>query len=42
MNNLLNVTRLQAGVSRVKLEPCDLSDIVGAALEELEASTEEK
>jgi K+-sensing histidine kinase KdpD len=39
MNNLLNVTRLQAGISRVKLEPCDLSDIVGAALEELEAST---
>jgi K+-sensing histidine kinase KdpD len=35
MNNLLNVTRLQAGVSRVKLEPCDLSDVVGAALEEL-------
>jgi signal transduction histidine kinase len=39
MNNLLNVTRLQAGVSRLKLEPCDLSDVVGAALEELEAST---
>jgi K+-sensing histidine kinase KdpD len=39
MNNLLNVTRLQAGVSRLKLEPSDLSDLVGAALEELEAST---
>jgi K+-sensing histidine kinase KdpD len=39
MNNLLNVTRLQAGMSRVKLEPCDLSDVVGAALEELGAST---
>ena len=39
MNNLLNVTRLQAGVSRLKLEPSDLSDVVGAALEELEAST---
>jgi len=35
MNNLLNVTRLQAGVSRVRLEPCDLFDAVGAALEEL-------
>jgi two-component system sensor histidine kinase KdpD len=35
MNNLLNVTRLQAGASRLKLEPSDLSDIVGAALEEL-------
>jgi K+-sensing histidine kinase KdpD len=35
MNNLLNVTRLQAGVSRVRLEPCDISDVVGAALEDL-------
>jgi K+-sensing histidine kinase KdpD len=35
MNNLLNVTRLQAGVSRLRLEPCDLSDVVGAALEDL-------
>ena len=39
MNNLLSVTRLEAGMSRVKLEPCDLSDVVGAALEELGAST---
>ena len=42
MNNLLNVTRLQAGASRLKLEPCDLSDVVGAALEELEASQREE
>jgi len=35
MNNLLNVTRIEAGVSRLKLEPCDLADVVGAALEEL-------
>ena len=42
MNNLLNVTRLQAGMSRLKLEPCDLSDVVGAALEELGASTQER
>jgi two-component system, OmpR family, sensor histidine kinase KdpD len=35
MNNLLSVTRLQAGASRVKLEPCDLSDVIGGALEEL-------
>jgi K+-sensing histidine kinase KdpD len=35
MNNLLSVTRLQAGASRLKFEPCDLSDVVGAALEEL-------
>ncbi len=38
MNNLLSVTRLQAGASRLKLEPCDLSDVVGAALEELGTS----
>lgn len=40
MNNLLSVTRLQAGVSRLKLEPCDLSDVLGAALEELGSSIE--
>ena len=38
MNNLLSVTRLQAGVSRVKFELSDLSDVVGAALEELGTS----
>jgi two-component system sensor histidine kinase KdpD len=42
MNNLLSVTRLQAGISRVKLEPCDLSDVVGAALEELGTSTQKQ
>jgi K+-sensing histidine kinase KdpD len=40
MNNLLSVTRLQAGASRLKLEPCDLADVVGAALEELGTSTD--
>jgi K+-sensing histidine kinase KdpD len=35
MNNLLSVTRLQAGASRTKLEPSDFADVVGAALEEL-------
>ena len=35
VNNLLSVTRLEAGVAWVKLEPCDLSDVIGAALEEL-------
>lgn len=38
MNNLLNVTRLEAGVWRVKIEPCEVSDVVGAALEELGTS----
>lgn len=38
MNNLLNVTRFQTGVPRLRLEPCDLSDAAGAALEELGTS----
>jgi len=42
MNNLLNVTRLQAGMARVKLEPCDLLDVVGAALEELGTATQKR
>ncbi|MDQ6760826.1 MAG: ATP-binding protein [Acidobacteriota bacterium] len=35
MNNLLNVTRLQTGIWRVRIEPSDLLDVVGAALEEM-------
>ena len=35
MNNLLNATRLQAGAWSIKVEPCDLSDVAAAALEEL-------
>ena len=42
MSNLLSVTRIQAGESRVKLEQCDLSDVVGAALEELGTATDER
>jgi two-component system, OmpR family, sensor histidine kinase KdpD len=42
MNNLLNVTRIQAGATRLKLEPCDLSDVIGAALEELGTSTQKR
>jgi two-component system sensor histidine kinase KdpD len=42
MNNLLSVTRIQAGVSRLKLEPSDLSDVVGAALEELGTLTQKR
>jgi K+-sensing histidine kinase KdpD len=40
MNNLLSVTRLQVGASRLKLEPCDLADVIGAALEEMGTSTD--
>ena len=39
MNNLLNVTRLQTGVWRVRIEPSDLLDVVGAAVEEMGTHT---
>jgi two-component system sensor histidine kinase KdpD len=42
MNNLLNVTRLQAGMSPARLEPCDLLDLVGAALEEMGTLKQER
>jgi hypothetical protein len=35
VNNLLSMTRLETGASTVKTEPCDLLDVVSAALEEL-------
>jgi two-component system sensor histidine kinase KdpD len=35
MGNLLNMTRLEAGVIRLKKEPCDIQDAIGAALEQL-------
>ncbi len=42
MNNLLNATRLQAGAWQVNIEPCDLSDVIGAVLEELGGSAQER
>lgn len=42
MKNLLNVTRLQAGMSRVRLEPCDAADVVGTALEEVGTLTRDR
>ena len=38
VNNLLSMTRLEAGASTVKTEPCDLLDLVSAGVEELGAS----
>jgi two-component system sensor histidine kinase KdpD len=35
VGNLLNMTRLEAGGIRVHLEPCDVQDVIGAALEQL-------
>lgn len=42
VNNLLSVTRLEAGVSRVKLEPSDFADVLSAALEELETGADKR
>ena len=36
VGNLLNMTRLEAGAIHLNLEPCDIQDVVGAALEQIE------
>lgn len=36
VGNLLNMTRLEGGVLRVKEEPCDVQDMIGAALAAVE------
>ncbi len=35
VGNLLNMTRLEAGAIHLNLEPCDVQDVIGAALEQL-------
>jgi PAS domain S-box-containing protein len=35
VQNLLDMTRLEGGVIRVKIQPCDVHDVVGAALRQL-------
>jgi two-component system, OmpR family, sensor histidine kinase KdpD len=35
VGNLLDMTRLEAGALRLMLEPCDVADVIGAALEQL-------
>ncbi|MBU0965171.1 MAG: sensor histidine kinase KdpD [Proteobacteria bacterium] len=37
VGNLLDMTRLEAGVIRLKEEPCDIQDLVGCALAHLES-----
>ena len=37
VGNLLDMTRLESGVMRVKKEACDIQDVIGSALEELGA-----
>ena len=35
VQNLLDMTRLEGGVIRMKTQPCDVNDVVGAALRQL-------
>jgi two-component system sensor histidine kinase KdpD len=35
VGNLLNMTRIESGAIKLHLEPCDMQDLVGAALEQL-------
>jgi two-component system sensor histidine kinase KdpD len=35
ITNLLDVTRLESGAARVSRQPCDIEDVIGAALEQL-------
>jgi two-component system sensor histidine kinase KdpD len=36
VGNLLDMTRIEAGALRLRREPCDVSDLIGAAVEQLE------
>jgi two-component system sensor histidine kinase KdpD len=42
VNNLLSMTGLETGAPTVRIEPCDLLDVVSAALEEVEASARQR
>jgi two-component system, OmpR family, sensor histidine kinase KdpD len=35
LGNLLDLSRLEAGVLRIRKDPCDVQDLIGAALEQL-------
>ena len=36
VGNLLNMTRLEANAIHLRLEPCDIQDVIGSALDQLE------
>ena len=42
MGNLLDMTRLEAGALRLVREPCDVDDVIGAALEQLSGSLKDR
>jgi two-component system, OmpR family, sensor histidine kinase KdpD len=35
VENLLNMTRLEAGAIHLRLEPCDIQDVIGSSLEQM-------
>jgi len=42
ISNLLDVTRLESGAFRVSRQPCDVEDIIGAALEQLGSRSDDR
>jgi len=42
VGNLLDMTRLEAGAVQVQAKPCDVQDVIGSALEQLEARKENR
>jgi len=42
VGNLLDMTRLEAGVLKLKCEPCDVQDLIGVAIGQMENQLEER
>lgn len=42
LGNLLDLSRLEAGVLHVRKDPCDVQDVIGAALEQLGSAVEQR
>ncbi len=42
VGNLLNMTRLEANSIHLRLEPCDIQDVIGSALDQLEERLDKK
>jgi len=42
VGNLLDMTRIEAGAIRLKIEPCDIQELVGCALDAMEARLGER
>ena len=42
LGNLLDLSRLEAGVLQIRKDPCDVQDLIGAALEQLGSAVEKR